>query len=207
MYQWTDAASGTVQLSGTAPAWYRNMTDGPRIFVFDNGELIDDTAVQVPESQRLRLRADAIGHASSVVALAEPDDDDSNELRAAMEKAAGLGIDINAVANEFSEEQATLPVEPNEAPSETSDQASALKALIDAYDLRQLEQARSLIDLLPQSDVPNAPTGSGYWKRNPGFSLKRLASASKNPSSFGSESSSSKRSDSLFGSICNPIPT
>ena len=162
MYQWTDPATGTVQLSGTAPAWYRNMADGPRVFVFDNGELIDDTAVQVPESQRLKLRADAVGHAASIVALAEPDGVDSNELRAAMEKAAELGVDVNAVANEFSEEQATLPDEPNEAATVTSDQASALKALIDAYDLRQLEQARSLIELLPQANAPAAPTGSGY---------------------------------------------
>ena len=50
MFQWTHPAMGTVQLSGKPPAWYRGNEPGPRVFVFDNGELIDDTAVAVPES-------------------------------------------------------------------------------------------------------------------------------------------------------------
>lgn len=162
MYQWTDPATGTAQLSGTAPPWYRNTADGPRVFVFDNGELIDDTEVQVPESQRLRLRADAVGHAGATMAMAEQDDGDANELRAAMEKAAELGVNVNAVATEFTVEQTALAEEPDETASEVSDQASALKALIEAYDLRQLEQARSLIDLLPQDNVPAVRGPGGY---------------------------------------------
>ena len=162
MYQWIDPASGTVQLSGVAPAWYRNVDNGPRVFVFDNGELIDDTAVQVPESQRLRLRADAVGHATALVALADDSNEETDELRTAMEKAIELGVDINAVANEFAAEQSALPEGSNEAASAISDQASSLKALIEAYDQGQLEQARALIELLPQGNSTPVPGQPGY---------------------------------------------
>ena len=57
MYQWTNAPSGTVQLSGTPPAWYRNGGSGPRIFVFDNGVLVDDTELLVSEEHRQRHAA------------------------------------------------------------------------------------------------------------------------------------------------------
>ena len=160
MYQWIDPASGTVQLSGVAPAWYRNVDNGPRVFVFDNGELIDDTAVQVPESQRLRLRADAVGHAATLVALADDSNEKADELRSAMEKAVELGVDVNAVANEFAAEQPGLS--DDDAANELSDQASSLKALIEAYDQGQLEQARALIELLPQGNATPAPGQPGY---------------------------------------------
>jgi len=56
MYQWTEQSTGTTQLSGKPPAWYRSVADGPRVFVFDKGRLIDDTAVQVSEEVRQRMR-------------------------------------------------------------------------------------------------------------------------------------------------------
>lgn len=59
MYQWTDIGSGNVRLSGSPPSWYRGAQGGPRTLVFDNGELVDDTAVQVPESKRIYLRDNA----------------------------------------------------------------------------------------------------------------------------------------------------
>ena len=55
MYQWLDPHTGRVQLSGAPPAWYRGGTAGPRVLVFDDGELVDDTAIGVSEAQRERL--------------------------------------------------------------------------------------------------------------------------------------------------------
>ncbi|HIF50150.1 MAG TPA: hypothetical protein EYQ42_01205, partial [Thiotrichaceae bacterium] len=59
MYQWTEPGVETTQLSGKPPAWYRSTAGGPRIFVFDNGRLIDDTAVEVSGEVRQRMRQQA----------------------------------------------------------------------------------------------------------------------------------------------------
>ncbi len=59
MYQWTESGVETTQLSGKPPAWYRSAAGGPRVFVFDNGRLIDDTAVDVSDEVRQRMRQQA----------------------------------------------------------------------------------------------------------------------------------------------------
>ena len=45
MYVWVSPQSGSVEMSGTPPAWYRGELGGPRVQVFDNGNLLDDTAI------------------------------------------------------------------------------------------------------------------------------------------------------------------
>lgn len=59
MYQWLDAESGSTQLSGKPPVWYRGTVSGPRVFVFDNGRLIDDTGIAVDDDVRQQLRQKA----------------------------------------------------------------------------------------------------------------------------------------------------
>lgn len=59
MYQWIEPGVDTTQLSGKPPAWYRSAAGGPRVFVFDNGRLIDDTAVSVSDEVRQRMRQEA----------------------------------------------------------------------------------------------------------------------------------------------------
>jgi len=56
MYQWVSPASGSMQLSGEPPAWYRSGQEGPRVWVFENGNLIDDTGIALPRPQRDELR-------------------------------------------------------------------------------------------------------------------------------------------------------
>lgn len=63
MYQWTDPDSGRTHLSGNPPAWYRSDENGPRVFVFDNGRLVDDTGVEVSEAKRQALRQQALNAA------------------------------------------------------------------------------------------------------------------------------------------------
>jgi hypothetical protein len=158
MYQWTDIGSGNVQLSGSPPSWYRGAQGGPRTLVFDNGELVDDTAVQVPESQRIYLRDNAFGEdAGEEVATAEEVVKD--ELKAAMEKAQESGVDVEAVTSEFNQEQEELAaaVAPDAA-EDLAGKVAALKSLIEVWDQRQLDQARSILDLLPeQASPPNVP--------------------------------------------------
>ena len=59
MYQWTEPGTESTQLSGKPPSWYRSVAGGPRVFVFDDGRLVDDTAVEVSEEVRQRLRQQA----------------------------------------------------------------------------------------------------------------------------------------------------
>lgn len=56
MYQWVESASGIVRLSGDPPPWYRNGGQGPRTLVFEDGRLIDDTAIALPPEQVEALR-------------------------------------------------------------------------------------------------------------------------------------------------------
>lgn len=56
MYQWVDAETGNVRLSGKPPAWYRSGEHGPRVLVFENGRLVDDTAVILAPEQRKAYR-------------------------------------------------------------------------------------------------------------------------------------------------------
>ncbi len=56
MYQWVDAGSGNVRLSGEPPPWYRSGERGPRVLVFEDGRLVDDTAINLPPEQRKAYR-------------------------------------------------------------------------------------------------------------------------------------------------------
>ena len=56
MYQWVNPNTNKTQLSGMPPAWYRSESGGPRVRVFESGNLIDDTSIALPDSQRDDLR-------------------------------------------------------------------------------------------------------------------------------------------------------
>ena len=60
MYQWVDPDTDTPQLSGKPPTWYRSREGGPRVVVYDKDRLIDDTGSVVSESERERLRREAL---------------------------------------------------------------------------------------------------------------------------------------------------
>ena len=153
MYQWTNPENGNVQLAGAPPAWYRSANPGPRVLVFDNGELVDDTAVPVSDEQRLALRSAALGSASAE--LTPTVDDSAEVLRDALVKAHEAGVDIAAVNAEVEAQQAARGAAAQTADNQisASDQADQLKALIEAFDQRRLDQARALLDLLPANDA------------------------------------------------------
>ncbi len=56
MYEWVSPATGRVQLSGTPPTWYRSNIPGPRVRVFENGALVDDTAIALKPEENRALR-------------------------------------------------------------------------------------------------------------------------------------------------------
>ena len=64
MYQWIDPNTGTTQLSGKPPSWYRGTQKGPRIYVIEKGRVIDDTGIKLVDEERRRLREEAFSLAT-----------------------------------------------------------------------------------------------------------------------------------------------
>jgi hypothetical protein len=60
MYQWVDPDTNTTQLSGKPPYWYRNGEPGPRVIIFDNGKVIDDTGIPVSDVENEKFRQQAL---------------------------------------------------------------------------------------------------------------------------------------------------
>ncbi|MDZ7752398.1 MAG: hypothetical protein U5S82_12165 [Gammaproteobacteria bacterium] len=60
MYQWVDPDTGTPYLSGSPPAWYRSAGGGPRVQVFEDGKLVDDTRWRADVERQRVLREQAV---------------------------------------------------------------------------------------------------------------------------------------------------
>lgn len=153
MYQWSHPSSGVVQLSGAPPAWYRGAVEGPRVLVFDNGQLIDDTAIAVGEPLRESLRAAAFMDADTPPAV-----------NAADAQTRIPEIDAPLAADPERGEIGTAPEppasDPENAPSPevTVEQTVAeLKSLLDAWDSRRRDEARSLLFGNDTPDGDSAP--------------------------------------------------
>jgi len=143
MYQWTDADSGNTQLSGNPPSWYRGQTRGPRIFVFEQGRLIDDTSIAVEEPERQALRANAFRQAGEMATLAQA-------RRAAQARASLKDAESDSsmsLDEPFADDPRlvdTVTEEPVEA--QTDNTIATLKALIEAWDIQRTQDAKEIID-------------------------------------------------------------
>lgn len=147
MYQWVDPVTGTTHLSGRPPAWYRGAGGGPRTFVFEDGRLVDDTSRALPEDERRALREQAFRHADAEPALAPARHADQD---------VGTTEAVALTAEEEAELRALLGTEPaspaqptaqaGEAGAEEREMVARLKALIEAWDRRQTERAREVLD-------------------------------------------------------------
>jgi len=139
-----------VQLSGSPPAWYRSPAPGPRVLVFDNGQLVDDTAVVVAEDLRQSLRSDAFGEAGDAVTRPAPEEPAAQDLlRDALASAAREGVDVREVTEAFTVEQAP---EENATQGTVEQTVAELKSLLDAWDTRRLGEMKELLrDTAPTS--------------------------------------------------------
>lgn len=146
MYQWIDPDTGTTQLSGKPPHWYRSGIRGPRVIVFENGRVIDDTGIELSEDEDDRLRQDAL-------IMVERD------RLAAMEKL--LQARRQRVVLESQQEQTEeldqtgfepLNIDDDEIDDESSvnqegqPSAEAMRALLEEYERLRTQQAREVVE-------------------------------------------------------------
>ena len=148
MYQWTEPDTGTTQLSGKPPAWYRSINDGPRVFVFENGRLIDDTAVEVSDDVRVKMRQQAFILAEEDRQKAHEKLEKANELKAKYKpepetKKTTIVEEENIISDDF-EDYEQRQIE-SDAEQEDID-VDKLRELISEWEKEQTESARKSLE-------------------------------------------------------------
>jgi hypothetical protein len=157
MYQWVEPDSGTTQLSGKPPAWYRSAEGGPRIFVFERGRIIDDTSIEVSNKQRELLRQ------SAFIKVEEDREAASAKLARANKLKSEFDNKVEETPiQEESEELVEIPEIPPPAFVEDEETESSrekdtildeMRALIADWEKQQSKSAR---DLIEQIETPNS---------------------------------------------------
>lgn len=123
LYQWRAPASGRDYLSGVAPPWYRDGSEGPRVRVYEDGLLVDDTDIPVPEATRSALRAQALGRAEPT---AEMRAGTSSDTAAPVAPAAAAGADVTGG-------------------TDTPVSAAAMRERLEDWDRIRAREARSVV--------------------------------------------------------------
>ena len=147
LYQWVNPDSGYTQLSGKPPSWYRSEQSGPRVFVFENGQLLDDTNVVVNDAQRQELRWLAFSLANEEQqALSEERAQRLAELYGRAEEEEFYSADVDDEEPTFS--LAAPDIEEQEAAEEDEETATInrLRNVVNAWDLLRTEEARSILN-------------------------------------------------------------
>lgn len=147
MYQWVDPQSGHTQMAGAPPAWYRSGQPGPRVFVFENGQIIDDTRVAVSEEQRQALREQAFKNAAPVINAAEAASGNATPSEPGADTPAAGGETGTAAATRAAPTSPAVTTTPQNVSPEV---LAKLKAALERWD--QAHQAGLTIP--PPADTP-----------------------------------------------------
>jgi len=164
MYQWADPETGTTQLSGKPPAWYRSVEGGPRVFVFNRGKIVDDTGIKISDEQRISLRTQAFINAEEDRTAAQQKATEAAKLKAAMENSnqelTGENIDDEALLDEPQinlEETMAMENSDDEElmAAEISEEESIeiLKALVKEWENVRTEDARAVLQQAVKEEV------------------------------------------------------
>ena len=156
MYQWNDPETGTTQLSGKPPAWYRSVEGGPRVFVFNRGKVVDDTGIDVSDQQRITLRTNAFVRAEEDRLAAREKATEAAKLKAMIDRNVETSSGQKGEDSEFKDESQEIMA--IEGPDETEIVAEAvdegkeednsieqMKALIAEWENIRTEEARALL--------------------------------------------------------------
>lgn len=139
MYQWVNPQTGRTQMSGKPPAWYRSDKPGPRVFVFENGRLIDDTARAVGIEERAALRASAFAQTPAATGPQAAAPEGESATPGTTEAGPGRSV-LERGFGEAGTAEATAPAEPPDAT------IARLKSIIDAWEQQQTAEARRLLE-------------------------------------------------------------
>ncbi|MCK5433398.1 MAG: hypothetical protein KAJ03_11675 [Gammaproteobacteria bacterium] len=156
MYQWVDPETGTTQLSGKPPAWYRSTEGGPRVFVFNRGKAVDDTGIDISDQQRIRLRTKAFIRAEGDELAAREKVKEAAKLKEAMQRNADEKLKQDSEIARFPDEPQNgshnevveASVAEELAETETREEESSvekMKALIAEWESKRTEEARALL--------------------------------------------------------------
>lgn len=148
MYQWQDPDSGTTHFSGNPPPWYRT-GQGPRVIVFEKGEVIDDTRIELSAEASNNLRLQAIARAEDDRENVREKARAAEEMKARLETEDGLPVleEPDEPAPPLQEETDTAGSE-TDLPTELSPdrlKEEEMRALIQEWERRQTEQAMDTI--------------------------------------------------------------
>ena len=182
MYQWVDPATGRTQLSGTPPAWYRTGGDNPRVFVFENGQLVDDTGIKVNDTERARLRQEALVKAEEDVETAKKKAEQSALLKSQVEQEDSPPPMVpKPVPVAQPEESTTKSPEPDtesleldtesmtEAAKLSEDELAELRNLISEWEARNQNRAQEMLapeDTAPDSEAEARKTLQEFLDQN-----------------------------------------
>ncbi len=156
MYQWDDPETGTTQLSGKPPAWYRSVEGGPRVFVFNRGKVVDDTGIDVSDEQRIALRTNAFVRAEEDRLAAREKATEAAKLKAMIDRNAETSSGQKGEDSEFKDEsQEIVAIEgPDETEigeeaidegTEEDNSIEKMKALIAEWENKRTQEARALL--------------------------------------------------------------
>ncbi len=147
MYQWTDPDSGSTQLSGKPPMWYRSAEGGPRVFVFEKSKVIDDTGIDVSDQERERLRQRAFLRAEKDREGAREKLLKARNLDAALQqkrKMAEAELEAEEPVIEEIPEEIILPEKPPEMEEATT--LDQMRKVIEDWEKIKTERAKGLLD-------------------------------------------------------------
>ncbi len=142
MYQWVDPDTGTTQLSGKPPSWYRSEENGPRIIVYDNGRVVDDTAIKLSPSDSEDLRQEAMISVETDRQAALEKLQQARQQKALLEFQGRGDEPIEVIPQPIVERAATEP----STPVDTGPTAEELRALIDQYEQMKTQDAKQLVE-------------------------------------------------------------
>ncbi len=151
MYQWTDPETGTTQLSGKPPAWYRSAEGGPRVFVFNRGKIVDDTGIEVSDEKRNSLRTRAFIDAEEDRVAANQKAMEAARLKAAMEKNSERESEEETHEHQVEPSEVIGMEEPEDEEliekemSSEEESVEKLKELIADWEDKRTEEARALL--------------------------------------------------------------
>lgn len=148
MYQWIDPESGTTQLSGKPPTWYRGVEGGPRVFVFEQGKVVDDTGIEISSTQRISLRTKAFLRAEKDRLMAKEKAMEVAKVKAITGRKMDGMVSSNE-ADEFREEVISKEIFQTKVMKKNKEEKASvekMKALISEWENKRTEEAQTILE-------------------------------------------------------------